>query len=372
MKIQPGLLVTLILATLLAAGCSSNARFTLTMTLEPSGKNLTTDSNTLSDAAEIIKKRLNNFGIEDGNLKAEVLAGRIIINISRFDTTNTLIVENLATIQGRIGFWETYENKDILGFMAQVNNKLSEMKVLTYTPEILQTVPDKQKHDTASGGLSLEDILKPENEPGSPGFTDTAAIRFKMENPLFGIMVPQISSEGEPLPSCLIGLVNEKDTSQLNSLLKMNEIAELFPYNLKFFWSRYPYKYDESKKLYELHAIKVTTRDGKAPIEGDVIASAKAEKKGSEAVLGFSMNLEGAKMWSRMTKENIDRCIAVIIDGYVRSYPRVMNEITEGKTEITGDFSMAEARYLSFILNSGGNGLPLDLRIAEEKISKSK
>ena len=133
-------------------------------------------------------------------------------------------------------------------------------------------------------------------------------------------------------------------------------------------WSQNPYKYDPTKTLYELHAIKVTTRDGRPPLDGDVITSARPSSgvTGSEVKVDMSMNAEGAKIWARMTRENIDRCIAVVLDGYVRSYPRVQNEITGGNTEITGDFTIEEADDLANILKSGK--LPAPARIISDTI----
>ena len=151
-------------------------------------------------------------------------------------------------------------------------------------------------------------------------------------------------------------------------MLKMNQVKALFPRDLKFLWSQNPYKYDPTKTLYELHAIKITTRDGRPPLDGGVITSARTSSgvTGSEVKVDMSMNAEGAKTWARMTRENIDRCLVVVLDGYVRSYPRVQNEITGGNTEITGDFTIEEADDLANILKSGK--LPAPAHIISDTI----
>ncbi len=148
----------------------------------------------------------------------------------------------------------------------------------------------------------------------------------------------------------------------------MNRIKALFPRDLRFYWSQNPYKYDPTKSLYELHAIKITTRDGRAPLGGDVITGARPSSgvTSSEVKVDFSMNSEGAKTWARMTRENVDRCIALVLDGYVRSYPRVVNEITGGSTEVTGDFTIDEATDLANILKSGK--MPAPARIVSDTI----
>ena len=98
---------------------------------------------------------------------------------------------------------------------------------------------------------------------------------FTLQNPLFGILIPRVTAEGQPLPSSMIGLASSKDTARVNAYLKMNQIKALFPRDLKFMWSQNPYKYDPTKTMYELHAIKITTRDGRPPLDGDVITSAR-------------------------------------------------------------------------------------------------
>jgi SecD/SecF fusion protein len=165
----------------------------------------------------------------------------------------------------------------------------------------------------------------------------------------------------------MVGLAAGIDTAKVNKYLKMSQIKALFPRDLKFAWSLNPYKYDPTKSLYELHAIKITTRDGRAPMSGDVITSARPTTGvGSEVQVNFGMSSEGAKTWARLTRENIDRCIALVLDGYVRSYPRVINEITAGNTEVTGDFTIDEATDLANILKSGK--MPAPARIVSDTV----
>jgi len=152
----------------------------------------------------------------------------------------------------------------------------------------------------------------------------------------------------------MIGLASSKDTARVNNLLKMNQIKVIFPRDLRLLWSQKPYKYDPTKTLYELHAIKITTRDGRPPLGGDVITSARTSSgvTGSEIKVDMSMNSEGAKVWSRMTRDNIGRSLALVLDNYVISYPTVQTEIN-GNTEITGNFTIEEADDLANVLKSG-------------------
>ncbi|MGA1978444.1 MAG: hypothetical protein ABSG89_11400 [Bacteroidales bacterium] len=363
MKIKSSSASGLLALAIIAGGCSLNSKFDLKMKIEPLGKNITVTPENLKSAAAIIKKRLNCLGIPDKSLKIEVSQGCINLDLSKFDTSNTEIVEKLVTVPGKIAFWETYENKDVIGYLNKANKILADHKIVTYSPEAEEPAAQKQPQETPAGGPSPEDMLKTTTEA-----TNNQKSRdFRIKNPLFGILEPMVSRDGEPMPSCLIGLADARDTSKVNSMIRMKEIKDILPHDLKFAWGRYPYRFDKSK--YELIAIKDSAGDGRAPLEGDVIISAKAEIKGSNIRLGFSMNPEGAAVWSGMIRNNLNHCIAVTIDGYVRSYPRVMTEIKSGNTEITGDFTDSEARYLADIFNSGGSGLPVRLRVAEEKMA---
>jgi SecD/SecF fusion protein len=167
----------------------------------------------------------------------------------------------------------------------------------------------------------------------------------------------------------MIGLAAAKDTARVKRYLLQPEIRELFPPDLLLMWSHNPYKYDPSQSLFELHALKMTM-PGKAPIDGSVIVSARAVKGRSESdmKIDLGMNAEGSAKWAEITRNNIGRCIAVVINGQVRSYPRVQAEISGGNTEITGDFTFEEANDLVNILKSGQ--LPFELRIADEQVQK--
>ncbi len=166
----------------------------------------------------------------------------------------------------------------------------------------------------------------------------------------------------------MIGLASARDTAKVDSYLKMKQIKAIFPRDLRFAWSQNPYKYDPTKSLYELHAIKITTRDGRPPLDGDVITSARTSSgiTGSEVKVDMTMNSEGAKTWARMTRDNIGRSIIVMLDGYVRSSATVQNEITGGNTEITGNFTLEEADDLANILKSGK--LPAPARIISDTV----
>jgi SecD/SecF fusion protein len=325
-------------------------------------------SGAITNAFNILRTRIDRFGVVQPNITALATKGRILIELP--GQTDPKRVRELLQGTANLEFWETYENGEIIGYLSSANNLLKEIHVNTQTLNTNSTASvdssaSSAVTDTSKKDQTLLDLIAKDTTQAADVSTRE---EFTLQNPLFGLLSPRVDQQGKPLPSSMIGLASSKDTSRVNAYLNMNQIKALFPRDLKLMWSQNPYKYDETKTLYELHAIKITTRDGRPPLNGDVITAARPTSgvTGSEVKVDMSMNAEGAKTWARMTRENIDRCIAVVLDGYVRSYPRVQNEITGGNTEITGDFTIEEADDLANILKSGK--MPAPARILSDTI----
>lgn len=323
-------------------------------------------SGAIENAFNILRSRIDKFGVVQPNITQLATKGRILIELP--GQTDEQRVRELLQGTANLEFWETYENGEIIGFLSAANDLLKEIDINTQktdTSSLTGTSVTATIDTTKKGDQSLIDLIG--QDTAQPA---TAATReeFAIQNPLFGILNPRVTAQGEPLPSSMVGLALGKDTAKVNSYLKMNQIKSLFPRDVKFLWSQKPYRYDPTQTLFELHAIKITTRDGRPPLSGDVITAARPSSgiTGSEVEVNMTMNAEGAKTWARLTRENVDRCIAVVLDGYVRSYPRVVQEITGGNTEITGDFTIEEADDLANILKSGK--LPAPARIISDTI----
>jgi SecD/SecF fusion protein len=306
----------------------------------------------MTNAFNILRTRIDRFGVVQPNITQLATRGRILIELPGMDDPQR--VRELLQGTANLEFWETYENGEVIGYLMEANNLLRDIRANTMKQDTAKAVPaiaESVTADTSKTGQTLEDLI------GQDTSQIEASTReeFNLQNPLFAVLNPRVTEQGEALPSSMVGLAAGIDTAKVNEYLGMNQIKALFPRDLRLRWSQNPYKYDPAETLYELHAIKVTTRDGRAPLTGDVITGARPSSgvTGSEVKVDFSMNAEGAKTWARMTRENVDRCIAVVLDGYVRSYPRVVGEITGGNTEITGDFTIDEANDLANILKSG-------------------
>jgi SecD/SecF fusion protein len=315
----------------------------------------------IKNAFNILRTRIDRFGVVQPDITQLATKGRILINLP--GQNNPKRVRELLQGSANLEFWETYENGEIIGYLSQANNILKEMQVNSSIPS--ESSKAAASADTTKSDQKLLDLINKDTTKTEPSASTREA--FTQQNPLFGILIPRVTSQGQPLPSSMIGLASARDTARINSYLHMSNIRALFPRDLKMLWSQNPYKQDPTKSMYELHAIKITTRDGRPPLGGNVITSARTSTGVTGDVkVDMSMNSEGSKTWARMTRENIGRCIAVVLDGYVRSYPRVQNEITAGSTEITGDFTIEEADDLSNILKSGK--LPAPTHIISDTI----
>jgi SecD/SecF fusion protein len=318
----------------------------------------------ISNAFNILRTRIDRFGVTQPNITQLATKGRILIELP--GVNNPERVRELLSGTASLEFWETYENSEVIGYLSQANNLLKELQVnVQKTADSVKNTGTEVKQDTTKKAETLLDLIK----------KDTTKVaeaqnleQFTTQNPLFGVLRPHVDQQGQPVPGSMVGMSSFRDTSLVNKYLKMTQVKSIFPRDVKFFWSQNPYKYDASKSMYELHAIKVTTRDGRAPLDGGVITAARPSSGvvATDIKVDMAMNAEGAKTWARMTRENIGRCIAVVLDGYVRSFPRVSVEITGGNSEITGDFTLDEAQDLSNILMSGK--LPAPARIVSDTV----
>jgi SecD/SecF fusion protein len=319
----------------------------------------------IDNAFNILRTRIDRFGVVQPNITRMATKGRILIELPGQD--DPARVRELLQGTANLEFWETYENSEIVNYLVQANDALREIRTSTRLTDTVKTLlpAETAVADTTGQDQSLLDLLGKDTTQAATADTRE---EFNLQNPLFGILNPRVTEQGQPMASSMVGLAAGIDTAKVNKALNTNQIKAIFPRDVKFLWSQNPYKYDPTGTLYELHAIKVTTRDGRPPLGGDVITGARPSSgvTGSEVNVDFSMNAEGAKTWARMTRENVGRCIAVVLDGYVRSYPRVENEITGGNTQIEGDFTIEEADDLANILKSGK--LPAPAHIVSDTV----
>jgi SecD/SecF fusion protein len=331
----------------------------------------------IDNAFNIIRTRIDRFGVVQPNIQQlETQMGRILVELPGVKEPER--VRKLLQGSANLEFWETYENSEIYPHLTQANDRIKELESAQSSAsvsEIQSPASQEEVQPAVEQSDSTEhDLLEQLAQDGTSP-TDSTELQTddRKDYPLFSVLNPHI--EGNQLVSgSIIGLSLIKDTAKVNRYLSMSQIRALFPKNVRFLWSVKPRQIKDPNTnreidLCELHAIKETGRDGRPPLDGGAITSASADFNqygGSSAQVSMSMNREGAQIWARMTKENIDRCIAIVLDDNVYSAPRVNQEITGGNSQITGNFTINEATDLANILRSGK--LPARAHIIQDEV----
>lgn len=293
----------------------------------------------VSNSFNVLRTRIDRFGVVQPNIQKLGNTGRILIELPGIKEPER--VRKLLQGSANLEFWETYDLNEIYSYLSEANTLLADMQKAT----------DETAIDSLAQNEAAVDSIKL--------MTD----EFRKANPLFFLTNTEMLRGGA---GPLSGIVSSRDTAQVNAYLNMKQVKEVLPRDLSFRWSVKPS--DQRMDTYELIAIKVTNRDGRAPLAGDVITDARADiaQNSTYANVSMSMNAEGAKEWARMTEENIDKSIAIALDGYIYSYPTVNGKIPNGQSSITGRFTIEEAKDLANTLKSGK--MPAPARIIQEDI----
>ena len=320
----------------------------------------------IDNTFNILRTRIDRFGVAQPNIRKADISGRIVIELPGIKDAQR--VRKLLQGTAALEFYETFDNSDFYQYLLAANEKAYEIQeanvvlndsTATITEEVVKTeeVKTDSTENSLIANLSEQDSL-------NNLMNDVA--EFTKRNPLFSVLQPNVDpNTGQIIPNgSTIGYAKVKDTAAVNALLAMPQIKALFPRNARLMWEM-----KAADDFVPLHAIKITTRDGKAPLDGGAVIDARQEFEqngGSRPVVSMTMNGEGAKIWARLTKENVGHSIAIVLDGYVCSSPNVMNEITGGNSQITGRFDIKEAQDLANILKSGK--LPAPARIIADEI----
>ena len=312
----------------------------------------------VDNSYNVLRTRIDRFGVVQPNIQSlEDKMGRIMVELPGIKEPER--VRKLLQGSANLEFWETYTAKDVTPYLQAADTKLRAI-VASETPaeeaDSAATEAPAVAQATSTAD-SLAAALKGENKTQP---ADLAQI--KKEHPLFAILQVNPSGQGP-----VVAYANYKDTAEINRYLSMPEVQAEMPKDLRLKWGVSPYEYDPKAQTFELYAIRSTERNGKAPLEGDVVVSAKDEYDhyGKPAV-SMSMNTDGARRWAQLTKQNIGKSIAIVLDGYVYSAPNVNNEITGGNSQITGHFTPEQAKDLANVLRSGK--MPAPAHIVQEDI----
>ena len=312
----------------------------------------------IQNSFNVLRTRIDRFGVVQPNIQKLAQPGRILIELPGIKEPER--VRKLLQGSANLEFWETYEASELLPILAQINR------------EFAATAPQEE---TKAEEVKAEEAPKAEDDDLAALLGDSTAsaeadqaaqiAEYKKSNPLFAVLNPSINQAGQAYRGPVVGTVHYTDTAKVNAMLNSQIAKAVLPRDARFYWT--VKAIDEANSYYQLVALKAQ-RDGRASLEGDVITDARADfsQISAYANVSMSMNAEGAKTWQRLTKDNIGKSVAIVLDGFVYSFPTVQSEIAGGNSQITGNFTVEEAKDLANTLKSGK--MPAPARIIEESV----
>jgi len=333
----------------------------------------------------ILRTRIDRFGVTQPNVQKLSGTGRILVELPGIK--DPARVRKLLQGTAKLEFWETYNLPEVISYFVEANNKLRTMVTVPLgesstdetdiaelagdeqqvihpvdsTGNIIETPQEEISADTSAEASLLEQL---ESDTTEIDVSDRMSFEdYAKENPLFAYLIINVDRENVPQDNATLGFAAIKDTARINSMIKRSNV---FPRNIKFAWSNKPRQ--DGTDILELIGLKVTSREGTAALEGDVIVDARQDyDQYGNVEVTMSMNADGARAWRRLTGENIGKQVAIVLDGYVHSYPNVNVEIPNGRSSISGgNMQIEEAKDLANILKAGK--LPAPARIVEEAV----
>ena len=317
----------------------------------------------IQNSFNVLRTRIDRFGVVQPNIQKLAQPGRILIELPGIKEPER--VRKLLQGSANLEFWETYEASELLPMLAQINREFAASA--PQEAEEAQAEEVKAEEAPKAESDDLADLVENIDADSVAAEADQAAqvAEYKKNNPLFAVLNPSINQAGQAYRGPVVGTVHYVDTAKVSAMLNSQIAKAVLPRDVRFYWT--VKSIDEANAYYQLVALKAQ-RDGRASLEGDVITDARADfsQVSAYANVSMSMNAEGAKTWQRITKDNIGKSVAIVLDGFVYSFPTVQNEIAGGNSQITGNFTVEEAKDLANTLKSGK--MPAPARIIEESV----
>ncbi len=332
----------------------------------------------IDNSYNVLRNRIDRFGVVQMNIQRLERQGRILVALPGVKEPER--VTKLLTGTANLEFWTTYQNVDIWPAIENANQAIADIQNTS--------LPTEATEADVSGETGEEEMVEetPQDESlvldGESLFSDTTDLsilddsdtaelfgeeeaEFMRENPLFAVMRPYMDNQGQLIPSAIAGVVELKDTAKVNRYLSIPRVKQMFPADLRFAW-HFQAMGEETEFIY-LYALKAT-RNGQAAMDGKYVTDARTttDPYTGNFEVSMSMNSEGAKRWANLTRENVQKSIAIVLDGVVYSAPNVNEEIKGGSSSISGNFTQNEATDLSNILKSGK--MPARARIESSEV----
>ncbi|MBQ1801069.1 MAG: protein translocase subunit SecDF, partial [Prevotella sp.] len=314
----------------------------------------------IDNSFNVVRTRIDQFGVVQPNIqKLEGQQGRIMVEMPGIREPERM--RKLLQGSANLEFWETYNSNEIIPYLTQIDARLANADDKADTTKVDTVATEAEKKPAEA-----QPKFKINNEADKAGVaknTENEVNEAKKQHPLLAMFQP---TDGQ---LSMVGFANVRDTAEVNAILRSELAKQILPSDVKLLWSAKPTDMIQgSKNIFELHALKVTNSSGRAPLEGDVVTDAKDQFNnldGSPEV-SMSMNTEGARRWAALTKANVGKAIAIVLDGVVYSAPRVNGEIDGGQSSISGNFTIEDTKDLANTLKSGR--MPAPARIVQEEV----
>ena len=312
----------------------------------------------VDNSFNVVRNRIDKFGVVQPNIqKLEGQSGRIMVEMPGIKEPER--VRKLLQGSANLEFWETYNSTEIVPLLAQLNQRYAATG-----GEAVEEVADTVAADTTAAPKSDLAAALNKNAAKDKADENQKLAEAKKQNPLFAIFQP---TQGNTL--AVVGYANARDTADINKIIYSELAKQIMPAELKLRWGAKPETFNGQAKgdIFELYALKITEPSGRAPLEGDVITNAKDDfdQMGHPSV-SMQMNSDGARRWSQITKQNIGKGVAIVLDDAVYSAPRILGQIDGGNSQITGNFTIEDTKDLANTLNSGK--MPAPTRIVQEEV----
>ena len=320
----------------------------------------------IDNSYNVVRNRIDKFGVVQPNIqKLEGQEGRIMVEMPGVREPER--VRKLLQGSANLEFWETYNSEEITPYLRQLDQTMAnggEVKKDTAATEKKDDAAKKAEVAEKTSPAKLKVNANKNSAAKAAASSESAQMaKAKKTNPLLAVL--QLAPQGS---LSVVGYANVRDTAAVNKIIYSAAAKQVLPSDLKLLWGAKPADGLSVKNVYELYALKVTQSNGHAPLEGDVITDAKDEfdQMSNRPSVSMSMNSDGARRWAEMTKANINKAIAIVLDGAVYSAPRVNGEISGGNSQITGNFTIEDTKDLANTLKSGR--MPAPARIVQEDV----
>ena len=317
----------------------------------------------IDNSFNVVRTRIYKFGVVQPNIqKLEGQQGRIMVEMPGISQPERM--RKMLQGSANLEFWETYNSEEIAPYLQQLDTRLANGD------------HEVEAKDSVAADSAKNEVAKAEPAKAAPKLNlkkgDEAKSKINAEKQsAAAIKAHPLLARLQLVPGqglSTVGYASVRDTAAINKLIYSALAKQVLPSDLKLLWSAKPADHLNVKNIYELHALKVTTSTGRAPLEGDVITDAKDEFEPTTGApcVSMKMNTEGARRWAQMTKANVGKAIAIVLDGVVYSAPRVNGEIAGGSSQITGNFTIEDTKDLANTLKSGR--MPAPARIVQEEV----